>query len=400
MVGDVLFGSGNATLTVDKGTVAGAVAFGSGANNTLSIAPGASVTGGLSNTGGLNTTVNGQLSVTSATAVPMTSFASGADSTVGFTADQQGAGVGSFQVANAATLGAGTKIQLGFKSKLSVAAASPFALQDLVLIHANGGLVNNGYDADLSGDLPFIYTGALRNTANDLVVSVRRRTAAELGLQGAKAAAFDAFYEVFDKDPLVASQVFGQTSASGFDGLYSQFLPDYGGGPFHAVAEASRAVSRAQSEEPTSLQSGPRSWLQEIAFGVDHSSNTGQVVYDSAGFGLAGGVENPGPGNSTVGYSVAFATSDVENSNRAFGSNLTASTLMGSLYWRKALHGIVFDASGTGGYAWFNSKRRVISNNLAGQQVLARDADADWSGAMASVRFGASYEAQFGKVYV
>lgn len=399
ITGDILFGSGAALLQVDKGTVAGKVAFGSGAD-TLTIASGANVIGGLTNTGGLTATVNGTLSMTNAEVVPMTSFTSGTDSTVGFTADQQGTGVGQFQVANTAVLGSGTKFQLGFRSKLDVTTAAPYAPQNLVLIHAAGGLTNNGYDTDLAGDLPYIYAGSLSNTANDLVFTVRRRTAAELGLQGSTAAAFDAFYSVFDKDPTVALQVFGQTTATGFSNLYSQFLPDYSGGPFHAVAEASRALGRVQAEEPAEMNAGPRSWLQEIAFGVDHTSTTGQVVYDAAGFGIAGGVENPGPRNSTVGYAVAFATSDVDNSNRAFGSSLNVSSVMGSLYWRKALRGVVFDVSGTAGYAWFGSTRRVVSTNVAGQQVLARDATARWSGALASARMGASYEARMGKFYV
>jgi hypothetical protein len=399
IVGDILFGSGNDTLQVDKGTVTGAVSFGAG-SNTLSIASGAVVTGALSNTGGLQATVNGELRMTDGTAVAVTKLTTGAASTLGFTADQQNTGTGSLQVADTAVLGTNTKISLGFKSKLNVSSATPYASQDLILIHAANGL-SGSYVADLSGELPYIYTGTISNTANDLVVSVQRRTAAQLGLQGSKAAAFDAFYSVFDSDATVAKQVFAQNTAAGFEGLYSQFLPDYSGGPFHAVAEASRAVARVQAEEPVDMvATGPRSWLQEIAFGIDHSSNTGQVVYDSAGFGLAGGVERAGPKNSTVGYSVAFATSDVDNSNRAFGSNLSASTIMGSLYWRKALRGVVFDASGTGGYAWFGGKRQILSNNAAGEQILNRLADAKWNGATAYLRVGATYEAQFGKFYV
>jgi len=53
----------------------------------------------------------------------------------------------------------------------------------------------------------------------------------------------------------------------------------------------------------------------------------------------------------TVGYSAAILTSDVTDDNRAFGSKLSASALVGSFYWRKAAGGLLLDASATGA-AW------------------------------------------------
>jgi hypothetical protein len=399
MTGDVLFGSGNANLQILAGSLVGFVAFGSG-TNILNVADGATISGGLSNTGTLTATVDGVLAITSAEKVPLASLTTGNNSTLLFTVDPKaGASAATELIVSGQTiLGPGSAIAVGFRSKLSTPAGG---VTNLVLIDAAGGLTNKGFVSSLDGKLPYIYDGQLSQVGNQLLLAVSRRSAADMGLTGSPANAFNAFYDNFDKDPSVTNIVLSKTTQGGFNGIYNQFLPDYSGGPFNSMASGVRAVQRNQAEEPADMNAGePRSWLQEVGFGVNQTSNTAEVGYQTAGFAVAAGYEQPAGKLGTVGYSLAILTSDVSNNSRAFGSKLSASSLAGSFYWRKAAGGLVMDASATGAYAWFDSQRRIVDVGVGGSQNLVRTADANWYGAMGGLRLGAAYEAKLGSFYI
>lgn len=400
--GDILFGSGNATLAVNAGLVNGDIAFGTGVN-TLNVASGASVTGGLTNAGtSLTAQVDGNLAITNTGPIQMTSLATGASSNLQFTVGQSSGNTVSTQlnIANTAVINAGSTLSVGFSAKLPTPAGNPLATTTLTLINAGGG-ITGGNVASLANNLPFMYEGSIANTGNQLQLTVGRRSAAQMGLTGASAAAYEAFYSVFDKDATVASIVLSKDTQAGFNKIYNQFLPDYSGGPFNSMASGVRAIQRTQSEQAVDMdQSEPRSWLQEVGFGVSQTAKGSDIGYDTAGFAVAAGYEQPAGKLGTVGYSAAILTSDISDDNRAFGSKLSASALVGSFYWRKVAGGVLLDASATGAAASFDSTRRVVDESSAGAQNLVRVADAHYYGAMGGVRFGAAYEAKFGAFYI
>ena len=402
ILGAVLFGSGDATLNIQAGSVVGGVAFGTGIN-TLDVASGAFVGGAITNAGtNLTAQVDGGLAFTNTGPVQMTSLAAGPSSTVRFAVGQAaGATVATqLEVAGPVTFNTGSTLSLGFNAKLPTPAGDPLGVTTLTLVNASGG-ITGGNVASLGANLPYLYQGSLANTGNQLQLTVGRRSAAQMGLTGASAAAFEAFYSAFDKDPTVAAIVLSKDTQANFNKIYNQFLPDYSGGPFNSMASGVRAIQRTQSEQAVDMdQSEPRSWLQEVGFGVRQTSNTSEIGYDTAGFAVAAGYEQPAGKLGTVGYSAAILTSDISDDNRAFGSKLSASAVVGSFYWRKAAGGLLLDASATGAGAWFDSVRRVVDADSTGAQNLVRNADATYYGAMGGVRFGAAYEAKFGAFYI
>ena len=400
--GAILLGSGNATVDIEAGTASGGVAFGTGAN-TLTVAAGALVSGDITNAGtNLTAQVDGALDFKNTGPVQMTSLAAGPSSSLQFTVGQGAGGTVSTQlnVANAVTISAGSTLSVGFSAKLPTPAGDPLGVTTLTLINAAGG-ITGGNVASLANNLPYLYQGSLTNTGNQLQLAVGRRSASQMGLTGASAAAFEAFYNAFDKDPTVGAVVLSKDSQANFNKIYNQFLPDYSGGPFNSMASGVRAIQRTQSEQAVDMdQSEPRSWLQEVGFGVSQTSNTSEIGYETAGFAVAAGYEQPAGKLGTVGYSAAILTSDVSDDNRAFGSKLSASALVGSFYWRKAAGGLLLDASATGAGAWFDSSRRVVDADSTGAQNLVRTADATYYGAMGGMRLGAAYEAKFGNFYI
>ncbi|HET9160609.1 MAG TPA: autotransporter outer membrane beta-barrel domain-containing protein [Caulobacteraceae bacterium] len=414
ITGDILFGSGNASLTVLEGSVKGDVAFGSGVNslvidgtktttdttvtpNTTTTVVNGLVSGKLTNAGQLSVDVSkGSLINTNTAAVALTSLNVGADGILGFTLDPTGAGGASgtqYQVSGAATLADGARLDLVFGSKLS-------ATQTFTLIQA-GSLT--AINPELLGETPFIYTSSLTTTPNAVNVTIGRRSLTDLGLSGARAAAYDSVFSAFDSDTGVATALFGKTDQQSFAGFYNQLLPDYAGGAFQSLAAASRAVMRAQGEEPAGMETNQRrSWLQEVGFTTRREVNrASDVPYDSAGFGVAGGVEEAMRNGAVRGLSIAYVSSDIDNSNRRGFSKLTASALLGSAYWRKQVgEHLMLNASATAGFTWFDSDRDVIDEDSTGARVLQRQAGAKWEGALGAARFAAVYEIPLGRFYI
>jgi outer membrane autotransporter protein len=144
-----------------------------------------------------------------------------------------------------------------------------------------------------------------------------------------------------------------------------------------------------------------RSWLQEVGFTTRRDADGVDVAYDSAGFGLAGGIEDPLKSGGVRGLSLAYVSSDIDDANRRAFSKLTASALLGSVYWRDQLsNGLLLNASLTGGYAWFDSDRHVIDEDSTGARILQRQAGGKWSGALGAARLAASYNLDLGRFYI
>lgn len=404
IIGDVLFGSGGANLTINQGSITGDVAFGTGVNSlvidghktttnadsTTTTVINGSITGKLTNAGSLSVSVlNGTLKNTAAGTVNLTSLTTGAGGQLGFTIDPQaasGSQATRYNVSGAANLATGSKIDIAFASKLTGAAT-----YNLV----EGASVSNGA---VLGTTPFVYNAALTTTPTQINLTVSRRTAAEAGLFGSRAAAYDAVFNAFDSDAGVAAALLGKTDAAGFAGFYNQLLPDYGGGAFRSLATGARAVMKAQVEEPAGQDTNQRrSWLQEVGFTTQNDGEGGELKYDTAGFGLAGGLEQPSGARGTLGLSAAFLSSDVDNAGRLGDSRLTADALIASIYYRnRVTDRLLLSGSLTGGFAWFDSDRHVIDTDATGARVLQRQAGGKWNGGLAAARLGASYEAPLG----
>lgn len=371
ITGDVLFGSGAARLELLAGVLNGAVAFGSGADS-LVIDGGAKLTGALTDAGGGLTVdiVKGRLTDTSTATVNLTSLNLGAAGELVFTADPKTAKSTQFNVAGAATLATGSKIGLGFASKLEAPAS-------FTLIRA-GSLTTGTLDDSLLGDTPYLYKTTLRVDAptTSLVADVRRRTAAEANMTASESAAYDAVFAAFDKDTAVRDALLGKTTQAGFQALYDQFLPDHSGGLFHTLAAASDAAGRGPDADASlsDERGGLRAWTQEIGVVIKRDVDR-STAYDAGGFGIAAGIEAPDTALGAIGLQTSFLNVDVDEAGAAGSESLSGTVLSAGVYWRESLGQLTVGAGITGGYASLKSER-VLSDS-----GFTRAASSDWNGA-------------------
>lgn len=403
ITGDILFGkTGSGTLNVLAGTVTGAVTYGSGAANGLTIDNGATVTGAVTQADngllGLNV-ANGTLNDRSTAHLNASSLHVGSTGVIVMDATPSSAGSIVLGAGDTATLDPGAKVGLNFTSKLTQGAA-PVAYT--VVDASAGTLIHGAIDTSFAGLVPYFYTSAVSTTGTSggpgtVVLTVGVADPHTLGLNTAEITAFNPIYKAFSADTAVNTALLSKTDKADFVKLYDQFLPDFAGGGFESLAAGQQAVHRAQAETPVKLQSDEsRGWVEEIGFDAHHD-NTASNGYDGHGFGIVAGLESA-HGDSAVGVTAAFLTTGVDNAAQTNNASLSASVAEVGVYWRASSDGLSVTASADGGWAFFNSRRFLYDTSQS--PVLNREADAGWNGGLLSAQLETSYQMNVGRYYV
>jgi outer membrane autotransporter protein len=389
IVGDVLLGSGPNTVSLQAGTVNGALSLGSGAAS-LSIGGGAAYTGALSHANGAPFSIdvsNGTLTNTNASTLELTSLNVGPTSSLSFAVDSANARSTSYVVSGPATLANGAKVAVNLVSGITAA-------QSYTLIRSPNLQV--GSISSLTPQTPYVIIAGLRldQAAGTLNLDLRRRTATEAALDPAQTAAYDAVLKAAPSDAGVQGALFGPQDRAGFLALYNQMLPDYAGGTFRMATAAQRAIGRALGEGGAG-----GAWVQEISVGARQSSSANGVPFKALGFGLAGGLERT-IGLGSLGLKVAFVTGDSHNHLLPGDNRSTLTDLDAGLYWRVSRGGFTFDVGGGGGYVRSTYRRQLLVTDAAGTNTLTRTAEGKAGGWSLNGRAGVAYQLNSGAFFV
>jgi hypothetical protein len=415
IIGEVVFANttaGSQNLNIQAGSVAGAVTFDGTGANSLTINGGSIVSGPLAQAvgGQLGITVsNGTLDMTAPTAntrggpaasIPVSNLSVGGTGQIDFAIDPTKPDLanGQFDVSGNATFASGSLIGVSVVNKLT----SPGNLT-FTLVHVeNTGVLDVAQGGALTGNtsLPWLYAGAVMPSGNDLILSLSLKAPSELGLSNAGEAAFPAIYAAMSNDPALESVILSQTTQHGFAHIYNQLLPDYAGGSFESLATAQRSLAKVQSEVPAKLETNQtRGWVQEIGFLSQRDTNAVADGYQAQGFGLAGGAERASP-NGAVGLTAAFISTGVSNDTQASDGQVSALAFEAGAYWRHNYGGLNISANVNGGYVASGEHRNVVNQTSAGAITLLRQAESQWSGAIASGQIGVSYDANIGRFFL
>lgn len=383
IVGDVRLGSGDDLIELNKGSVEGELSFGAGldrfvvdggrfvgtlkdADETLDF----EVKSGVAVLDGDETTTVGSLTLR-------------AGSTLVVAADGATGEVSGVTATGAAVVEAGAKIELHLTS-LTFEPRSFRVLGAANLSYAGAG-------ASLIG-APFLYVAELRPETADgeLFADVRRRTAAEIGLNRSGAAAYDAVTAQLATDDRIEAAVLSADDQASLTGLYDQMLPDHSGGALLSAAAASRAISSAVNQRSRLGEQGPTAiWVEQIHFDLEQDRDLAQGT-DSQGFGLAAGLEEIGANDDAWGVSASFVSAKYKDQGVPSDERVVMSFLQAGLYARKAFGDFRLDGRVGAGVAKFDGQRRLLSPGLNLKTAADRD------GWLVDARLGAAYDARFG----
>lgn len=391
IVGDIRFGSGNDLLDIQNGTIQGDVTFGAGLDSMV-IDGGGSFRGRIDdadNTLALTVT-DGSIEATNTAPVQIGSLDVGSDGVLVLTVDPQagpGSEVSGFDVTGTATLADGAELGVRFSSLLQTATT-------FTVIQAGDLQAGNLDLTTLNENTPFAYNAtAVVDAANDeLLLSVTRKTSAELGMIAAEAAAYDGIYAALDGNNALRFEFLTRLNEKDFYQLYRQLIPHHSGGPLLSLTAGIDAVRHALSDRRVAANPGEiTAWVQQLNF-YTNKDQIGAYGFSSEGAGFASGLERGGR-MGTFGLSFAFATSDMKDDTALLEEVLTAQLYELGAYWRTGGDNWRVWARGAAGYSIFDETREVITPS-----ILMRF-KTGWSGYSLAAGTGGSYDMRFGKWY-
>ncbi|MAL10883.1 MAG: hypothetical protein CMF74_14615 [Maricaulis sp.] len=262
-----------------------------------------------------------------------------------------------------------------------------------VVLQANSLVIDEALTSLENTDAPYLYASTLtRDTAdpNTLVLTLRRKTADELGMHANQAVAYNTAFQTWSDRASLGAAFAALTTAAEFYSAYNQLMPEYSASAIQFAMASNDSALGAVSGRLDAARRSPRNtggiWAQEFAYFADRSANAFGPGYRGHGFGLAMGVDRPFGPFYAVGVNMAGAASDISESD-GFDKPMTALTAQLGAYG-----GIDFGAFGgefytSAGVNRFEAERRVVIGSFD------ESATAEWTGwhYSASARFGRDY---------
>ncbi len=406
ITGDVLLSpTGPNNVQLLAGSITGALSLGSGAGSQLNIDNGSSYVGALTYSGsGIAVSIpNGTLQDNSPTTIKGASLTVGAHSTLIFAIDPRlsagGATNTQFNV-GAATIASGATFGETFLS-------APTTTQTFTVIKASSLTAGTTNFAVTS---PFLFnTTAQTNTAAGTVnLTVAPKSAAQLGLNKAEAAAFPAIYASLGQDSGVEDALLNASTSSAFNSAYRLMMPDSAGDVFQVVTSMSKAVARASigaagfdgsgsvarattddsDNEEDDIGSQGGLWASEYLIGINQDRADNEA-YRAVGLGLVGGLDFDG-----YGADISFASSNVVKPHDPGDSIVSISRLEAGLYAAPQFGILHTEARVAVGYLKISDRRdfaaQATGGDLSTVSTVARTANGAWNGYDFSGRLGAS----------
>jgi hypothetical protein len=388
ITGAIRLGSGSDSIDVEAGAITGDISFGAGAN-ALTIDGGATVAGALSADGGtLALSVGaGKLQIDSANTLNLTSLNLGAGSTLVVTADPAAGTATRFDVNGTASIAAGAKLGLRISSIVS-------GSQTYTLIHADQ--LTGTLDSSLLASTPFLYSASVASdaAAGTVSLTLARKTAAQLQLDGSIAGAYEPVIAAISGDSSLAQGLLAPTDRAGFTAAYDQLLPEHSGGVFQLARAGVEAFGRPLDDRQA--PEGGGAWLQEVNVGAYVPTKDALPGYKAWGVGLIGGFELPATRAGIFGATLGGFSGEVRPRESDPDDNTVANLVEVGGYWRATLGRVALNARVAGDYLSATG-HRVVSDTSDGETVFDATATGHWTGWGVASRLRASYEARLGE---
>jgi len=384
IIGDILLGSGNDSITVNGGSIVGNIDFGGG-SNSFTMTGASSFLGKMNGTGTVAVDFGNSSSVLLfGTKLNVTTLHVGSTGTLGLVLDPANPSVPIFTGTGAATFDNGAKLKLALNDIL-------LAPQDFTILTASSINLGN-IGTSLDGKVPYIYAGTLStNPANTtLTASFRLKTQAEGQFSANEYSALLPVLTAARNDVGATNALMAATDKAGFDAVYDQYLPDYSG---ESILTLSRGAS-ALTQELGQLtlvpdNDGGQYWLQEYGFKTTrkHGDTAG---FDATGFAFSGGRETAMGPHNMLGVYISYTSATPADSFAIAREQLINSDLTIGGYWRMNTGAFKGWAHAGAGYAQFDSTRELLTS------YATHIATAKWNGFSYSVGAGASYDYKAG----
>lgn len=358
--GDVLFGSGDDHLIVETGPVQGAVSFGDGADR-LTISGDGGVTGVLSDSDGdlVIQVDDGSLNLAAGTNATIREARFGDGSTLRFQVDHENQIAANISSTGTITFEAGSRVSSTLANLIGDGAT-------YVVLSANNLVIEESLQALQDTNAPYLYQADLERDPNDLntlVLTLRRRTASELGMNSNQSAAYAAAYAGWQSNTELGAAIASLTTQTDFFSAYDQLLPEYAASAIQFALASNDSALGALATRLESVRRSPDDtaglWVQEFGYFADRAGTAFGPGYRGQGMGLAAGFDRPWGPFYALGVNVVGAASEISEVD---GSDkpMSAISAQVGMYAGADLGGLNLDLYGGVGGDWFEHDRQVV----------------------------------------
>jgi uncharacterized protein YhjY with autotransporter beta-barrel domain len=375
VIGDILFGSGANQLSIEGGTAAGVCAVSCIRGSVQATGSGTvAVHVSEGGTGGAFRTSNTQISTLNV----------GNAGTVEFAINKTSSAVPFISATGAVTFNSGSKALLVPTSFLPNSGT-------YTLIHSGGGLTFADFSSSTDQPIPFIFNGSITQQNNDLVLTLTRKTAAQIGLTGNAAAIYEPLSAAALNDDAFGAALLSFNSAADVETALNTMVPDIAGGVRAltvAMTDQTTGVigarERALVTAPANTRNEFRFWGQEFYNSVSGDSTAVAPGYYGAGQGIAVGVEWGNIGTGRYGLAYTFYSSQ-ETEAHPLDTKTNGDWNLVSFYagWRSGEFFVTPQVNL--GQGSFKSRRTIVAGSLV------RIPTADWSNYLAAGGFTTGY---------
>ncbi|WP_226018534.1 autotransporter domain-containing protein [Novosphingobium sp. FKTRR1] len=426
ITGNIYTGSGNDTVDIESGKVTGNAFLGTG-NNTVILADDAKWIGNINfGTAGTatmtmagNSRFTGNLELNSQVGTLTLSDSSrwlgtvtgGSQLTVNVNSGTFGANATGTSTIKALNVGASGTLRVyidgakGTSSTLvadtatfasgSKVAATISSLQQgnaTYTVLSAGTLTGGSNLTSTALAMPVLYNGSVTLSGNNLLLTVSRKSATELGLTTAESAAYDAIVGNALSYTYLEKSLLQVADSAALKTQFNEFLPDYAGGTFDFVTRGSRLAARHIDDDSSIFTiSDVGGWFEPIYFNNKQHASSTTNRYTVSGFGVTAGLEKT-TSLGNVGGTFAYVTGNVKNS--AY-NEVKAHDLEIGAFWRKAAGPLYAYARVGYGKGTFTSARTF--NGVADSAAFTYSAAGKWKGTFLDATAGLSYAVPLGE---
>lgn len=388
IAGQILFGSGNDSLTSDGGSIVGNVVWGDG-TGTFSLTDKAVYLGQMTSNGDIAVNIDSGSSagLLSGTSLKFSTLHVGSDATLSIglatatptAAPLIGSGAATFD--DGATLNLSIDKIITTPVTYTIMTASSISLGELST-------------ASLDGHIPYLYHAdlVLNDAKTELDANFRLKTQAEGQFSTNQYNALAPILTAASQDSGASTSLISQTTKAGFDQVYNQYFPDYSGESLLTLVQGAQALTQSLGDLTlVPDNTGGQWWFQEHGFHIkrDYGATAG---FNANGFSFAGGRERQVYGNQMLGMYMSYTSASPLPTFAIAYTNMSTSDLTLGAYWRINSGNFKGWAHVGAGYTQFDTTRELIT------PYVSHIAKAKWNGNSTSAGAGVSYQINAGGI--
>ena len=387
VIGDVLFGSGDDSMTVEAGRIEGAISFGDGQDALLvdgkaiydeiirlidagEIDPMDDdeiwarlpyITSAVSDSDGqLSIAIDyGTLELVDDGVLEISDARFGEGSVLLLQVDAQANSLRNVIASGTVTFEAGSRLSVSLSNLLGNGGS-------FELIRAGDLVIEEDLATLNDSPAPFLYQTEYRldpNNDNVILLTLQRRSAASLGLNSNQAAAYEAAFRTWTDNAALGAALASLTNQGSFLAAYNQLLPEYAASAIQfALASNDSAVgalaNRLEAVRRSPDQTGGL-WIQEFGYFADRAGSAFGPGYRGQGMGVAVGFDRPLGMFYAAGVNFVGAASEIEEVE-GVDDPMSALTAQLGVYAGAEFSGVNLDLYGAGGFDSFEHNRRVL----------------------------------------